>query len=228
MYTHPQRRRSTARAARMIGLAAMAGLGLHHLTPGGGGGAVDDAKGEEKKPEAKGSKIELSAEEFAKKLDAAKDEALKEFEAKRAKEKEAEEAAAAQKRGEFEKLYQSEAGRVKELEGTLAATRLDAKKQAVALKLQRHLSANHKDYAENDIDILPHIQVDAETPDDEIEKRIKAATESFVKRTPKASPLNGAPSGARRGKIEGGAGDLLKPAEDRNGGGRLQGPLARF
>jgi hypothetical protein len=215
----------------MIGTAVLAGLGLHHNTEedkGGGGGAAKPEKQEEKKPEEKpkGTKLELSPEELAKKLDDARASAKAEFDALQKKNQEAAEAEAARKRGEFEKLYQGEAARVKELESQVAAARLEGRKQAVALKLQRHLAANHKDYVENDIDILPHVTIDAETPDDEIEKRIKAATDAFVKRTPKASPLNGAPIGARRGKLEGGEkGD--ERLSDRKPE-RIMGPASRF
>jgi hypothetical protein len=177
--------------------------------------------------EKKGKKIELDPADFARKLDEAKAAARAEIEEERKKEREAAAADEARKKGEFEKLYQAESGRVKELEQSLAATKLEARKQAVALKLGRHLSANHKDYVENDVDILPHVEFDAETTDDEVDKRIKAAADAFVKRTPKASMIQGAPSGANRGKLP--AGSNPPPREDdRATITRPVGPAARF
>jgi hypothetical protein len=188
--------------------------------------ATEQQQGE-KKPEAKGGKIELDAAEYAKRLDDAKAAARAEIEEERKKERDAAAAEEARKKGEFEKLYQAETGRVKELEASLAATKLEARKQAVALKLGRHLSANHKDYVENDVDILPHVEFDADTPDDEVDKRIKAAADAFVKRTPKASMIAGAPAGASRGKLP--TGTNPPPREDdRQSITRPVGPAARF
>lgn len=185
----------------------------------------------EKKPDAKGEqpkKLELTAEEFSRKLDEARESAKAEVEAERKKEREAAAAEEARKKGEFEKLYKGEADRVKELEASLAATKLEARKQAVALKLGRHLSSNHKDYVENDVDILPHVTFDADTPDDEVEKRIKAATDAFVKRTPKASMIAGAPAGANRGKLPPGTNPPPSRDDDRKTLTRPVGPAARF
>jgi hypothetical protein len=175
---------------------------------------------------AKG-KIELDPAEYAKRLDEAKASARAEFDKEREREKAEAEAEAAKKRGEFEKLYQGETARVKELEQSLAATKLEARKKDVALRLSRHLSADHKDYLENDVDILPHVQFDADTTDDDLDKRIKDAAAAFVKRTPKTSMIAGAPSGASRGKLP--AGSNPPPRQDEpNRITRPVGPAARF
>jgi hypothetical protein len=233
MHRNSSRRRS---AARLLSLAAVAGLGLHFLDPddkqgGGGGGANPSAEPpkEEKKGEQQSKKLELTPEELARHVDDAVAKVRADLAAERDAEKKRAEEEEARKRGEFEKLYQGEATRVKELEAKLAETNLRAKRGDVANRLARHLAANHKDYVENDVDILPHVQFDADTPDDEVDKRVKAATDAFVKRTPKASHVMGAPAGAARGKLPDGS----NPPPPRGDDGRQPitrpvGPAARF
>jgi hypothetical protein len=231
-------RQTNRRALRMIGLAALAGLGVYHNTAddkGGGGGAGDpppaDDKGKKgaKEPEKKQpEKVELTADELERKISEAKAAAKADFDAEREKEKKAREEEDARKKGEFEKLYQAETGRVKELERDLATSRLEARKKDVAIRLNRHLAADHKDYIENDVDILPHVAFDADTKDDDIDKRIKEAAAAFVKRTPKASALSGAPAGAARGKLPAGTVIPENDRDDQRRATRPVGPAARF
>lgn len=231
-------RTRNARALRMIGLAALAGLHpIYNTTDdkGGGGGADDktatDDKGKKGKKEAEKKepeKVELTADELERKIADAKASAKADFDAEREKEKKTREEEDARKKGEFEKLYQAETGRVKELERDLATSKLEARKKDVAIRLNRHLAADHKDYIENDVDILPHVAFDADTKDDEIDKRIKAATDAFVKRTPKASALSGVAGGANRGKLPAGTDIPEKDQNDQRRATRPVGPAARF
>jgi hypothetical protein len=221
----------TRNATRMIGLAAMAGLGLHYAaaedTVAGGGGAdkKPEDKPADKKPEPK--KIELTEEELAKRVADALATERKKTDDERERAKAEAAAEDARKKGEFEKLYQGEAGRVKELEGQAKTLKLDLRKKDAALLLQRHLAANHKDYVENDVDILPHVQFDADTTDDDLAKRIKDAAKAFVDRTPKASALSGVPAGAARGKLGPGT-DIPKNPPDDKRATRPIGPTGRF
>lgn len=228
-------RRHNRKVLRSLALAAFAGLYPYHNTEedkqGGGTGTPppeDKGKKGKKEPEPKQpEKVELTADELERKIAEARAQVKSEFEQQQANEKKAREEEDARKKGEFEKLYQAETGRVKELEGELTAERIASKKERVALRLNRHLAANHKDYVENDVDILPHVAFDADTKDEEIDKRIKAATDAFVKRTPKASGLMGAPSGSARGKLAAGT-DVPESKDDRSERRPVSGPARHF
>lgn len=89
------------------------------------------------------------------------------------------------RKGEFEKLYQSETARSKELESANAALKLEMRTKDVQLALRDHLAAKHKDYLPNAKYILPLIEFDADTTDEEIGKRITDAAAAYVKDNPR-------------------------------------------
>lgn len=200
MRTLSPRRRSTA---RMLSLAAMAGLGLYHNATddkgGAGGGTtttttVDDKGGKKEEPE----KLTLTKAE----LDA-------QIEAALAGERQKAEAAAKRKADEDKRKADEEQGKWKELSETEQKRNAELAAENRTLKtriaLGDHLAAKHPEYVGKARYILPLIPAD--TADDQLAKAVELAAAEFVRDNPvQAKGSAGAPPAPRGGGKPGGQG----------------------
>src|SRR5438105_876535 len=101
-------RTRNARAMRMIGLAALAGLRpIYNTADDKGGGGGDDKtkdKGDDKGKAKEPEKLQLTADELERKISDAKSAAKAEFDKEREKERETKEREELEKKGETQKL----------------------------------------------------------------------------------------------------------------------------
>lgn len=188
MHRTPSRRRS---AARLLSLAAIAGLGTYFNTApdpanppaggGGGGGGTPPANPPQNQPK----KLELSEDELQAKINAALDAERKKADDKAKKEREEAERKKAEEQGEFKTLLERET----EKSTTLAAENRTLK---VKLALGEHLAAKHPDYVGSAKYILP--LVPADTKEEDLAKAVETAAVEFVKDNPRqGKPSTGAP-----------------------------------
>jgi hypothetical protein len=186
MRTHQSRRRSAARINQMIGLAAMAGLGLYHNTEddkGGGGGEKKDDKKKEKKVEEP-EKVEMTKSERDQLIADAKAEAKREADEARQKEREAAEKADLEKKGEIQTLLDKE-------KEEHAQTKAENQRLRTESALRDHLADKHPTYIGVAKYILPMIPADAK--DSELKVAIEKAAEDYVKDNPREAKGTGAP-----------------------------------
>jgi hypothetical protein len=205
MRTHSTRRRS---AARMLSLAAAAGLGMYHNTdpanPQGGGGGTTSPPA---KPEDKGpKKIELTDDELQAKIDAA-------LTAERQKA----DAAAKRKADEDKRKADEEQGKWKELSETEQKRNAELAAENRTLKtriaLGDHLASKHPDYVARAKYILPLIPGDV--TDDGLAKAVEDAAAEFVTANPtQPKGSAGAPPAPRGGNVKPG-GTQVKPTDNR-------------
>jgi hypothetical protein len=198
MRTLSPRRRSTA---RMLSLAAAAGLGMYHNTdpanPGNGGGGAPPAPAT---PPAKDpKKIELTDDELQAKIDAAVKSQQDKADAAAKKKQDEADRKAAEEQGKWKELSETEQKRNAELaaENRTLKTRI---------ALGDHLAAKHPEYVARAKYILPLIPGDV--ADDGLAKAVEDAAAEFVKDNPiQAKGAAGAPAAAREGnRQQGGQG----------------------
>lgn len=136
------------------------------------------------KPQPDADEIERRANERAAAIVAEREAAArKKAEAEKAKAEEEE----ARRRGDFEKLLNSEKSAREQAELTL-------RREQVAGRLRDHLAENHPDYAKAARYMLPLLDVKADTADADADRQIKAVVEQYVKDNPRAARGAGAPS----------------------------------
>lgn len=161
-----------------------------------GAGGADDKKEPPKKEEPK--KIELTAEELDAKIQAAVADRDKAHEKKLADDKAKADEEAARKRGEFEGIAKTE-------QTKREAAEFELKKRDVKDAVAEYLRANHKEYAASGVEkyIMPQVEFDAKTPQDDIAKRVKSAADQYVKDNPRAVGKGPTPPPGRSGGAPG-------------------------
>lgn len=178
-------RRNKRKTLRMLGLAAMAGLGHHFNTEGekGGGGGGDDKKPADKK--AADDKIEMTAAERQKIIDDARAEARREADAQRQREKEKQDKDELERKGELQELLD------KEREDRKA---VDAENRRLKTEsaLRDHLADKHPLYIGVAKYILPTIPAD--TKDADLKSAIEKASADYVKDNPREAKTSETPS----------------------------------
>jgi hypothetical protein len=195
MRTHSTRRRS---AARMLSLAAAAGLGMYHnadpANPQGGGGAPPAPAAP---PANDPDKLTLTQAELDGQIQAAL-----------ATERQKAEAAAKRKADEDKRKADEEQGKWKELSETEQKRNAELAAENRTLKtriaLGDHLAAKHPDYVGKARWILP--LVPADTADDALADAVTKASDEFIKDNavqPKGAA--GAPPAPRGGNLKPGA-----------------------
>jgi hypothetical protein len=198
MRTHSTRRRS---AARMLSLAAAAGLGMYHNADddkGGAGGTTTpppDDKGGKKGDEPE--KLTLTQAELDAQIQAAVKAQQDKADAAAKKKADDDKRKADEEQGKFKDLLDDETKRNAELaaENRTLKTRI---------ALGDHLAAKHPEYVARAKYILPLIPAD--TADDALAKAVEDAAAEFVKDNavqPKGAA--GAPPAPRGGNLKPGA-----------------------
>jgi hypothetical protein len=180
-------RTRNARAMRMIGLAALAGLRQYHAAepdpanpPAGGGGGA-------KPPEPK--KLELTEEELAQRVASAlKAERDKDAEAARKKQEEAD-----RKKAEEEGKWKELADAEKAKSAELAA---ENRRLRITNDLRDYLATKHPEYAGVAKYILP--QIPADTKDADLKAAIEKAAADYVKDNPRETKGSAAPAAPGR------------------------------
>jgi membrane protein involved in colicin uptake len=196
MRTHSTRRRS---AARMLSLAAAAGLGMYHNADddkGGAGGTTTpppDDKGGKKGDEPK----MVPESELQSRIDAAL-----------AAERQKADAAAKRKADEDKRKADEEQGKWKELSETEQKRNAELAAENRTLKtriaLGDHLAAKHPEYVARAKYILPLIPAD--TADENLAKAVEDAAAEFVTANPtQPKGAAGAPPAPRGGNLKPGA-----------------------
>jgi Skp family chaperone for outer membrane proteins len=206
MRTHSTRRRS---AARMLSLAAAAGLGMYHNADddkGGAGGTTTTTTTTDDKGGKKGDEPE--------KLTLTQAELDGQIQAALATERQKADAAAKRKADEDKRKADEEQGKWKELSETeqkrnaeLAAENRTLKTE---LALGKHLALKHPDYVGKARWSLPLIPAD--TADDAIADAVTKAADEFIKDNavqPKGAA--GAPPAPRGGNLKPGGQTQVKP-----------------
>jgi hypothetical protein len=193
MRTLTQRRRS---AARLLSLAAVAGLGTYHNTDpanpgnGGGGGTTPPAP---KPAETDPDKVTLTKAELDAKIEAAVKAQQDKADAAARKRQEEADRKAAEEQGKFKELADAERTRNAELAA-------EVRRLKVENAMGRHLADKHPDYVTCSKYILPHVPTD--TPDDKLDRAVEQAAADYVRdnpRQPKGSA--GAPPAPRGGNV---------------------------
>jgi hypothetical protein len=192
MHRTPSRRRS---AARLLSLAAAAGLGAYYNTApdpanppaGGGGGAAPPPA---KTPENDPDKLTLTKAELQAQIDAAVKAQQDKADAAAKKKQDDADRKKAEEQGEFKNLLDQET----EKNTALAAENRTLKTR---IALGDHLAAKHPDYAARAKYILPLIPAD--TKDEDLAKAVEAAAAEFVKDNPVQAKGSAAAPPAPRG-----------------------------
>ncbi len=181
-----------------------------------GGAAADKTKGD-KADQPK--KIELTEDELNAKITAAAEAAAnreRDAAAKKAKaEKDAEEEKRAKEQGEFKTLAEKADEKRQAAERERDAARLDKRRLEVKDRLRDYLAEKHPAYVAVAKYITPLIEFDLTTDEKDIDKRISAAADSYVKDNPRQTGAGGAPGAIGKGQ-RAGAGEVKK--EDKSNG----------
>lgn len=191
---------------RMSILRAAAMCALYRNNADDKGGSADDPpadkhadKGKKKeKTEKEPEKISLTREELDAQIKAAVEKVQKKHQEEAETARKNTEAETAKKQGEFEKLYNSEVENGKKKDADIGTLKMEIRKRDASLQLRDYLAEKHSDYIGVAKYIIPTIEFSADTEDAELETRIKAAADQYVKDNPRAAQ-RGAPEHHVRG-----------------------------
>lgn len=167
----------------------------------GGGGGADKGKADDKSAKDQPKKIELTEDELTQRIAAATEAALnkeRETAAQKAqREKEEAEREKAEKDGEYQKLAEADRKRAEAAERDRDEARLTAKRADVNIQLRDYLAEKHAEYVGVAKYIMPLVEFDLKTDAKELEKRISAAADQYVKDNPR-KPAGGSPGAPGR------------------------------
>lgn len=198
--TIEQHRRSVlARAAR----ATLYHAGEGDKAGGGAGGDAAGDKGGKKDEAAQPKKIELTEDELNERVSSAVKAAVQkrdaEADAKSKKDREEADRKKAEEQGEFKKLADAEREKREAADRERDAARLDKRKLEVKDRLRDYLAEKHPAYAAAAKWMMPAVEFDLATDDKDIDKRIAAAADAYVKDNPRQTGGGGAPGQTGRG-----------------------------
>lgn len=222
--TLSQRSRSVlARAA--AGVLYRAGEG-DDKAKGGADAKADADNGDKTKADAP-AKIELTEDELQARINAALTKEREKRAKDDAKAKEDADRKKAEQDGEFQKLAADAQAKREAAERERDAARLDKRKLEVKDRLRDYLAEKHPAYATAAKWVMPAVEFDLTTDDKDIDKRIAAAADAYVKDNPRASGTGGGAPGRTGAGNRAGEGEQKKKPDDTNNRERAYSIAAR-